>query len=76
MAPRPEEQQPPTATDALRRAIVESGMTFRELERRSGVKRQSLMKFARGQQSLRFDMADKLMDCLGLVVVPANPDQV
>ena len=58
-----------SATDVLRRAIAGSGLSFIELERRSGVKRQSLMKFARGEQSLRLDMADRLMDCLGLELV-------
>jgi transcriptional regulator with XRE-family HTH domain len=47
-------------TDVLRKAIAESGMTYKALERETGVKRQSLMKFARGEQSLRLDMADKL----------------
>jgi hypothetical protein len=62
-----------SATDALREAIVESGMSFLELQRRSGVKRQSLMKFVRGEQSLRLDMADRLMACLGLRVVVGQP---
>lgn len=47
-------------TEALRQAILDSEVNFRELERETGVKRQSLMKFARGEQSLRLDMADKL----------------
>jgi transcriptional regulator with XRE-family HTH domain len=57
-----------TATDALRQAIAESGLAFIELERRSGVKRQSIMKFAAGEQSLRLDLADRLMAVLGVRV--------
>ena len=55
----------PTMTDSLRRAIAESGMNFKALERATGVKRQSLMKFVRGQ-SLRLDIADKLAVYFGL----------
>jgi ribosome-binding protein aMBF1 (putative translation factor) len=56
-------------SDLIRRSIAESGLSFIELERRTGVKRQSLMKFARGEQSLRLDIAEKLFDCLGLELV-------
>lgn len=56
-------------TEALRQTILESEVNFRELERETGVKRQSLMKFARGEQSLRLDMADRLAKYFGLEVV-------
>ena len=46
--------------DALRAAIEDSDESFKSLERETGVLRQSLMKFARGEQSLRLDLADKL----------------
>lgn len=59
-------KQPATATEIIRQAITDSGLTFAELGRRSGVKRQSLMKFSRDEQSLRLDMVDKLLPCLGL----------
>ncbi len=57
-----------TATEALRQAIAESGMNFLQLEKHTGVLRQSLMKFVRGEQSLRLDVADKLMEALGVRV--------
>ncbi len=57
------------ATELIRRGIGESGLSFMELERRTGVKRQSLMKFIRGEQSLRLDIAEKLFDTLGLELV-------
>ncbi len=69
MAPKRKSNPTNSATAALRQAIAESGLSFRELESRTGVKRQSMMKFARGEQSLRLDMADKLPECLGLEVV-------
>ena len=57
------------ASDLIRQSIAESGLSFIELERRTSVKRQCLMKFARREQSLRLDMAEKLFDCLGLELV-------
>ena len=68
MAPKRKKRAATSVTDALLQAIAESGLSFRELERQSGVKRQSMMKFVRGEQSLRLDMADKLCECLGLQV--------
>ena len=47
-------------TETLKRAIRDSGLSFKALERETGVKRQSLMKFMRGEQSLRLDLADRL----------------
>jgi transcriptional regulator with XRE-family HTH domain len=47
-------------TGALRRAIGKSGLSFKRLEKETGVLRQSLMKFARGEQSLRGDVMDRL----------------
>ena len=41
-------------------------LAFIEIERRSGVIRQILMKFARSEQSLRLDQADKLAAFFGL----------
>ena len=59
-------------TDVLRRAIADSGQSFRALEQETGVLRQSLMKFARGQQSLRLDQADKLAAYFGLKLVKVS----
>jgi plasmid maintenance system antidote protein VapI len=44
----------------LRQAIIESGMTYKGLERATGVTRASIMRFVRGSRSLRLDMADRL----------------
>ena len=53
-------------TATLRRAIKESKSSFLAMEQATGIKRQSLMKFARGEQSLRLDAADRLAEYFGL----------
>lgn len=55
-------------TELLRQAIAESDVTFQAMERETGVKRQSLMKFVRGEQSLRLDKADALAAYFGIEV--------
>jgi plasmid maintenance system antidote protein VapI len=65
---RPADREP--LTGVLRRAILESGVSFNALEQGTGVLRQSLMKFARGEQSLRLDMADRLAAFFGLELRP------
>ncbi len=54
-------------TELLRAALKEAE-SFLGVERATGVKRQSLMKFARGEQSLRLDLADKLAEHFGIEV--------
>jgi len=53
-------------TESLKRAIAESEESFKGLERATGVKRQSVMRFVRGEQSMRLDLADKLAEHFGL----------
>lgn len=50
----------------------DSGMSFKAMERETGVVRQSLMKFVRGETSLRLDVADKLAAYFGLVLKAAQ----
>ena len=57
-----------TMTEAIREAIAESELSFKALERETGVLRQSLMKFAAGKQTLRLDSADKLAEFFGIEV--------
>ena len=64
-----------TLTDVLRRAIADSDRSFRALEKETGVLRQCLMKFVRGEQSLRLDQADKLAAYFGLSLQPDRPDR-
>lgn len=55
-----------TMTALLKQAIADSGMTFLGIEQETGILRQSLMKFVRGEQSLRLDMADRLAEFFGI----------
>lgn len=55
-----------TITEALQEALNNSELNYRALERETGVIRQSLMKFSRGETSLRLDIADKLAAYFGL----------
>jgi plasmid maintenance system antidote protein VapI len=61
---------PTPISDLLRRTIraaVEAGRTnYKALERETGVTRASIMRFVRGSQSLRLDMADRLAGRFGL----------
>ena len=47
-------------SDLLRRTIAESGVSYNALQKETGVTRASIMRFVRGDQSLRLDMADRL----------------
>ncbi len=53
-------------SNELHKVIVDSGLPFLTLEQKTGVKRQSLMKFMAGEQTLRLDIADKLAAYFGL----------
>ena len=62
-------------TEALRTALndaIESGETFRSIERETGIVRQSLMPFARGEQTLRLDKADLLAEYFELELKPTT----
>jgi len=52
-------------TDLLREALA-GAESLRAVERATGVKRQSMMRFLRAEQSLRLDMADKLAEYFGV----------
>jgi plasmid maintenance system antidote protein VapI len=56
-------------TNALRRAILDSGMPYLALERETGVARSSIQRFVDGQRTLRLDMADRLAAFFGLELV-------
>ena len=55
-------------SDALREAIKESSMSYGAIERATGVKKASLIRFVRGERSLRLDLADKLAEHFGIGV--------
>jgi hypothetical protein len=54
-----------TMTELLQQALNKAN-SFKAVERDTGVLRQSLMKFARGEQSLRLDKADILAEYFGI----------
>jgi transcriptional regulator with XRE-family HTH domain len=47
-------------TDPLRQAIVDSGLPLLRLASETGIARASLIRFTRGETSLRLDVADRL----------------
>jgi transcriptional regulator with XRE-family HTH domain len=53
-------------TDLLKQAITNSGRTFTDIERATGVQRASLLRFMRGETSLRLDKADDLAEYFGI----------
>ena len=68
------EDRPEPISALIRKTIEEavtSGRTnYKALQRETGVARASIMRFVRGSQSLRLDMADRLAAFLGLALVP------
>ena len=60
----------PTISDVLRKAIVKSGIPLLALEQETGVVRASIMRFVRGDQSIRLDAADRLAAYLGFRLGP------
>lgn len=61
-----------TIAETLRDAINASELSFLALERETGVIRQSLMPFARGEASISLDAADKLAAYFKLELRPAT----
>jgi Cro/C1-type HTH DNA-binding domain len=59
-------------TDVLRRAIVESAVTYKALSRETGVARASIQRFVDGRQSIRLDMADRLAEYFKLRLTDEN----
>lgn len=54
-------------SDLLRDSLARAE-SLRAVERATGVKRQSMMKFLRGEQSLRLDLADRLAEHFGIEI--------
>ena len=65
-----------TLSDVLRATLndsIDSGEeSFRSLERKTGIVRQSLMPFARGEQTLMLHKADLLAEFFGLELKPGK----
>jgi plasmid maintenance system antidote protein VapI len=65
-------KQPITMTERLRQAIAECGLPMLTIATETGVQRASLIRFARGDQSLMLDSADKLAAYFGLELRPTD----
>jgi plasmid maintenance system antidote protein VapI len=69
-----EGRRPAPVSDLLRRTIREAvaagRVSLKGLERETGVTRASIMRFVRGEQSLRLDVADRLAAFFGLELRP------
>lgn len=61
-----------TISETIRQAIIDSGEPHLAIQKATGVKRQSIAKFIRGDQSLRLDMADRLAAHFGIEVTRRN----
>ena len=59
-------------TDLLRKTINESGVPFLTLEQKTGVLRQSLMRFTRGETSIHLNSADEVARYFGLELRPVK----
>ena len=62
-------KKPTPISDLLRRTVSQSGIPLMVLERETGVSRGSIMRFLDRRQFLRLDMADRLAEHFGLVLV-------
>lgn len=74
MSPKKQPKPRLSLTSLLHAKIVESGLPYIELERRTGVLRQTLMAFIKGEQrGMHFDALEKLLDFFHLEVVERKP---
>jgi plasmid maintenance system antidote protein VapI len=62
------ERKPRTMTELLREALNSTDESLNSIQKATGLKRQVLAKFMRGEQSLRLDFADELAAHFGIEV--------
>ena len=60
-------------TNPLRQAIVDSGLPLLRLANETHIARASLIRFVRGDTSIRLDIADRLAVYFGLKLVAEKP---
>jgi hypothetical protein len=63
----------PNMTEVLKAAIEESGLTRYRISVDTGIDQAALMRFMRGETSLRLDKADVLAEYLGLELTKRGP---
>lgn len=62
-------KKPKTISETLREAIRKSDLSLYRISTDTGIIRSSLIRFLRGDQSLRLDKADLLAEYFGLEVI-------
>ncbi|MBP8130861.1 MAG: helix-turn-helix transcriptional regulator [Candidatus Hydrogenedentes bacterium] len=67
-------QKPEYITDVLRRAIARKKYTIAEISRQTGVQYMSLLRFARGDQSIVLNSADRVAAFLGVKVTQEDEE--
>ncbi len=60
-------------SDTLRQAIIDSGLSLRQLARRAGIHSPSLVRFVNRNRGLVLESADRLAVVLGLRLVKGRP---
>ncbi len=61
-------------TEALKKAIKDSGLHYLTIEQETGVLRATVARFVRGDADIRLATADKLARYFGVKVSPARKD--
>jgi len=62
--------RPATVSDALRQAMIDSGLSAYRLAADSGVNTAAILRFKSGQRSLKLESVDRLAEVLGLELQP------
>lgn len=73
MATKSKAKQTSPISELLRSTIANSEIPLLVLQKETGVQRASIMRFLRGEQSLRLDVADKLAAYFGLELKSSTP---
>ena len=68
----PRKARRPSWAEQIRESVERSGLSLRELSRRSGVTHVQLSRFMRGQRSLTIRAAEKVGAALGLRLVQGD----
>ena len=62
-----------TASETLREAIRDSGLSLYRIAKDSGAGYASVYRFMSGERSVSLDVFDKICECLGLELRPRSP---
>lgn len=62
--------RPTTVSEALRQAILDSGLSAYRMATESGVNVAAVLRFRSGERSLKLESVDRLAEVLGLELQP------